>query len=87
MEYIKYMNNLRHALRVISALVPQVIEVAQAAAERERDQDLEIALMPDMAWDILQNKYLEVEDKLYQFNPEAEYGEIHTMWAEDMRGE
>jgi len=74
MEYIEWMNNLRHAKDVIAAVMPEVIDAMEAHAQHYKHQDLEIALMPDEAWDILQDEYFEVEHKLYQFNPEEEYG-------------
>ena len=86
-SYIEYMHNLRHAMRVISERIPEVIDVIQSKANRERDEDLNIALMPDMAFHILERKYDEIEAKLFRFNPDKEYGMVHTMWPEDMRGD
>ena len=86
-NYIEYMRNLRYAVRVVSSKIPEVIDCIQSRAERERDQDLDIALMPDMAFHILERKYEEVESKLYRFNADEEYGAVHTMWPEDMRGD
>ncbi len=57
MEYIEWMNNLRHAMEVVRNVLPEVINVAEMKASLEHDQDLEIAIMPDMAWNILQRKY------------------------------
>lgn len=74
MQYIEYMSNLRHALEVVRKVVPEVMNVAHMKASLERDDDLKIMLMPDDAWLNLQDKYAEVEPKLYQFNPEEEYG-------------
>lgn len=74
MEYIEWMNNLRHALDVVKKVMPEVNNVAHMKAALEKDDDLKIALMPDEVWYELQNKYEEVEAKLYQFNPEEEYG-------------
>ena len=87
MEYVEYMNNLRYALKMVSDKVPDVIEVIEAISQREKDQDLEIALLPDEMWYHLQRKYDEVEHTIHRFNAEEEYGVIHTMWPEDMRGE
>lgn len=87
MEYIEWMNNLRHAMKVVASKAPEIIEVIESKAIRERDQDLGIALMRDETWYKLQKKYEEVEPKLYQFYPEEEFGAVHTMWAEDMKGD
>jgi len=76
MEYIEWMNNLRHSLEVVKNVMPEVIRVMQTKADLEHHQDLEIALMPDEAWDILQDNYFKVENKIsrYQFDAEFEYG-------------
>lgn len=87
MEYIEYMSNLRHALSVVVSKVPEVLALIEDRAIEEGDKDLEIALLPDQAWYILQQQYEEIEDKLYQFNPEEEYGIVRTMSEQEMRGE
>ncbi len=87
MEYIEYMNNLRHAINVVASKVPDVLALIESRAIEEGDKDLDIALLPDQAWYILQSQYEEVEPRLYRFNPDEEYGVVRTMWSEDMRGE
>lgn len=76
MEYIEWMNNLRHAMEVVKKVTPEIIRVMQMKASLERDQDLEIALMPDDGWNILQDNYCKVENKIsrYRFDAEFEYG-------------
>jgi hypothetical protein len=86
-QYIEYMTNLRAATRLISGLVPEILEVMQMKAQLERHEEIEILLMPDKAFHILVDKYEEIEPKLYRFNPDEEYGIVRTMNAEEMRGE
>ena len=86
MEYIEWMNNLRHAKDIIAKLVPEILEAIQEKADREQDRDLDILLTDDLVWYSLQKQFEEVEDKLYQFNPEEEYGSVNTMCTEDMMG-
>jgi len=82
MEYIEYMSRLRHALSIVAATIPGVIDFSQSIAEFEKDKDVEIALMSEDEWLILQERYGEVEDKIYQFNPEDEYGMFVQFWDE-----
>ena len=79
MEYINYMSNLRHALSVVASKVPEILNLIENKAIEEGDKDLEIALLPDQAWYILQRQYEEIEPKLYRFNPDEEYGIVRTM--------
>lgn len=74
MEYQEYMNNLRNAFKVIRHVMPEVLEVAKKRAFNTKDGDLNILLMSDDAWLRAQEKYEKVAPKLYQFNPEEEYG-------------
>ncbi len=87
MEYIEWMSNLRQALDVIRKVAPEVDRTIRMKATLEQDQDLKIATISDEAWVSLQDTYLEVEPKLYQFNPEEEYGTVNVLWPEDMKGE
>jgi hypothetical protein len=86
MNYIEYMHNLRAAMKLVREKIPQIKEAAEKAYLKERDEDIRIALMSDEEFYKLQTKYEEVEPSLYRFNPEEEYGMVHTMWPEDMRG-
>lgn len=73
-EYIEFMSNLREAFRKVRSVMPEVFELARKRADITKDGDLEIVLLSDIAWDKLQDKYYEVEPKIYQFNPDEEYG-------------
>lgn len=87
MQYIGWMNDLRCALRLLEKHAEEVRVAIHEKAVLERNQDLKILLMSDEQWIALQEKYEDIEPTLYQFNPEEEYGMVHTMWPEDMRGE
>ncbi len=86
MEYIEWMSNLRQAMAVIRKVVPEVDRVIKTKSILEQDQDLKIITMSDEQWLSLQEKYLEVEPKLYQFNPEEEYLGVSVMWPEKTGG-
>jgi hypothetical protein len=87
MDYIEYINNLRVAFKKISALLPEIEEIAARKALRERDIDLSLISVPDDYWIKRQEAYLDIEDKIYHFNPDEEYGSVHTMSKAEMQGE
>ena len=87
MDYIEYIHNLRAAMKLVASKIPELRETAKQSYYQSRDEDIKISLMSDEDFYNLQTKYDEVEPKLYQFNPDEEYGIVRTMAAEDMRGE
>lgn len=87
MEFIEYINNLRAAYKKIYALLPEIEEVASRKALRERDLDLSLVFVPEDYWIKRQEAYLDIEDKIPRFNPEEEYGLVHTMSKAEMKGE
>ena len=87
MEYQEYMSNLRQAYKTIKKLVPEVTEIIAKRALQTKDEELNILLMSDERWFRLQEKYEETAPRLYRFNPEEEYGTMHIMWPQDMRGD
>jgi hypothetical protein len=74
MQYIEYIENLRYAFKIISSKAPEILELIDSKAKIEADIDLELTVMSDVEWQIRQDTYLDIEDKIYNFNPDVEYG-------------
>lgn len=89
--YIKEITTLRESFRWLSNKMPEIVLMAENKAVCEKDEDLELMIIPDLEFAIFKKAamkaYDECPDYVAGFCAEDEYGEVETMSRSEMRGD